>query len=45
MTSREPTMWGNHADRTGDADSLFLEKNPIPFKRVYGAEVLEEPEA
>ena len=29
MTNKEITVWGIHAGRTGDADSLFLKKNVI----------------
>ena len=29
MTDREPTVWGIHGGRTGDADSLFLKKNCV----------------
>ncbi len=29
MAGAEPTIWGIHAGRTGDADSLFLKKNCI----------------
>jgi len=29
MTDREPTIWGIHGGRTGDADSLFLKKNCV----------------
>lgn len=27
--SHDRTLWGIHAGRTGDADSLFLEKNVV----------------
>ena len=26
---KEPTVWGIHAGRTGDADSLFLKNNVV----------------
>ncbi len=29
MSARESTIWGVHAGRTGDADSLFLEKQVV----------------
>ena len=29
MTDNEKTLWGIHAGRTGDADTLFLKKNVI----------------
>jgi restriction system protein len=29
MSSDEKTLWGIHAGRLGDADSLFLKKNVI----------------
>ena len=29
MAKQEPTIWGIHAGRTGDADTLFLKKNCV----------------
>ena len=29
MNNNEPTLWGIHAGRLGDADALFLRKNVI----------------
>jgi restriction system protein len=29
MTDKERTVWGIHAGKTGDADSLFLKKNAL----------------
>ncbi|MEP6934599.1 MAG: hypothetical protein ABI988_11730 [Nitrospirota bacterium] len=29
MTTKDATLWGIHAGKTGDADTLFLKKNCV----------------